>query len=66
MQGDDFLGFKTIKRNMGIWMKKITHDTDLDINKNNIHCNNFATRCCITCNRCWDKKYQSQSDKKSK
>ena len=34
MQGADFMGFKTIKRNMGIWMNKITHDTDLDSNKN--------------------------------
>jgi len=47
------LEFKIIKKNIINWMKKIAYNTDLDNKKNSVHCHNFATRCCITCNRCW-------------
>lgn len=38
------------------WMKRISGNEDTIDKKNQKYCPNFATRCCVTCNKCWDKK----------
>jgi hypothetical protein len=51
------LGLKTIKEDMINWLKKIAYNQNLVDNEYIGHCPNFATRCCLTCDRCW-KDYQ--------
>ncbi|WP_160691105.1 hypothetical protein [Clostridium sp. C2-6-12] len=43
-----------IKKCIIKWVKKITYNNaDLVNEKSSPHCPNYATRCCLTCNRCW-------------
>ncbi|CAB1249632.1 hypothetical protein ACFHWD_18610 [Clostridium sp. MT-14] len=45
----------TIKRNMINWLKNIAYDSKATNSGYTAsgHCPNFATRCCLTCDRCW-------------
>jgi len=53
------LKVKKIKKNIVNWLKRIAYnnnDDDLVNKRNSTRCPSFATRCCLTCNRCWKEK----------
>ena len=47
-------------KNMFNWIKKSKKNVDLSSLTHNGHCNNYATHCCLSCGKCWGKKYKTQ------
>ncbi|WP_459478414.1 hypothetical protein [Clostridium saccharoperbutylacetonicum] len=51
------MNIKKIKNNTSKWIKRITYNTsDVIKEQTSPHCPNYATRCCLTCNKCWKPK----------
>lgn len=40
-------------KSMFNWMKKSKKHVDLSNNTHSRYCNNYATHCCLNCDRCW-------------
>jgi hypothetical protein len=47
-------------KNMFKWIIKPKNDADLSNLAHNGHCNNYATNCCLNCDKCWGKKHKNQ------
>ena len=46
--------------NMFKWFKKTKVTVDLPNQIQNGHCNNFASHCCLNCDKCWGAKPKTQ------
>jgi len=42
----------------GHCISEIKNEVNLNNKKNNDHCNNYATHCCLSCDKCWGQKYK--------
>jgi hypothetical protein len=56
-----FLKVKKFKKNIVNWLKRIAtnnanNNADLVNKRNNPHCPNFSSHCCLNCDKCWKKK----------
>ncbi len=40
------------------WINKSKKNADLPTLKNNGHCNNYGSHCCLNCDKCWGSKYK--------
>jgi len=47
-------------KNMFNWIKKPKKSVDLSNLTQTGHCNNYATSCCLNCDKCWGGKYKIQ------
>jgi len=47
-------------RNMFNWLIKSKKNVNLPSSPTNVHCNNYATNCCLNCDKCWGSKYRKQ------
>ena len=45
-------------KNMFKWIKKSKKKVELPNVTHNGHCNNYATNCCLNCDKCWGGKYK--------
>ena len=50
-------------KNMFNWIKKQKKNDDISNVPHNGHCNNYATNCCLSCDKCWGGKYKIQTEK---
>ncbi|MBZ9686861.1 hypothetical protein G9F72_011045 [Clostridium estertheticum] len=47
-------------KSMFNWIKKLKNSDDLSNLTHNGHCNNYATNCCLSCDKCWGGKNKIQ------
>jgi len=43
------------------WISKSKKNVDLSNLTPNGHCNNYATHCCLNCDKCWGGMYRTQN-----
>jgi hypothetical protein len=45
-------------KNIFNWIKKSKKNVALPRPPHNPHCNNYATNCCLNCDKCWGGNYK--------
>jgi len=47
-------------KNMFKWLKRFKKNVDAPDITYNIHCDNYASHCCLSCDKCWGGRYKTK------